>query len=80
MFGDEIDTNHNNMVDMSMLSMESKDDDNINCRLTGTPHPDPTLKTGPWDYRERLMFFQRIFPTNVVGDPDSPSARLKTMG
>ncbi len=60
------------------LIIEGAEDDNINCRLTGIPNPNPSLKTGPWDYRERLMFMQRVFPTNTEGDPDAaPKSRLK---
>ncbi|MEM7586553.1 MAG: multicopper oxidase domain-containing protein [Acidobacteriota bacterium] len=60
------------------LIVEGEDDDNINCRFTGRPDPNLTLKTGPWDYRERLMFMQRVFPANIEGDPDAaPTSRLK---
>ncbi len=39
--------------------------------LTG----DPSVKAGPNDYRERLMFIQRVF--NTPTDPDAPSRSLK---
>jgi FtsP/CotA-like multicopper oxidase with cupredoxin domain len=58
------------------LIVEGDVDDAINCALTGAERPDPTEKTGPWDYRERLMFMQRIFPGNIEGDPQSPRSQL----
>jgi len=35
----------------------------------GDPVPDPSLKTGPYDYRERLMFMQRVL--NLSQDKDA---------
>ena len=59
------------------LIIEGDVDEAINCALTGSEQIDPGRKTGPWDYRERLMFMQRIFPGNVEGDPQSPKSQLK---
>ncbi len=36
---------------------------------------DPAVKAGPNDYRERLMFIQRVF--NTPTDPDAPSQSLQ---
>lgn len=41
------------------LVVEGDVDEAINRRMTGEPRPDPELSTGPWDYRERLVFLQR---------------------
>ena len=51
------------------LVVEGDVDEAINRRLTGQPDPDPTLKTGAWDYRERLMLVQRVL--NQPKDPDA---------
>jgi len=59
------------------LIVEGDVDESLGCALTGSEHPDPAIKTGPWEYRERLMFMQRVFPGNIVGDPDSPVTQLK---
>jgi FtsP/CotA-like multicopper oxidase with cupredoxin domain len=42
------------------LIVEGDVDDAINSALTGTARPDPTQKTGPYDYRERLLLLQRV--------------------
>ena len=42
------------------LIVEGDVDDAINRRLTGSDRPDPCEKTGPYDYRERLMLLQRV--------------------
>ncbi len=42
------------------LIVEGDVDDAINLAMTGTERPDPTVKTGPYDYRERLMLIQRV--------------------
>ncbi|HSM36455.1 MAG TPA: multicopper oxidase domain-containing protein [Longimicrobiales bacterium] len=39
--------------------IEGDVDDAVNQALAGTPRPHPEEKTGPYDYRERLMLFQR---------------------
>ncbi len=43
------------------LIIEGDVDEAINKVMTGDPSPDPELKTGRWDYRERLIFLQRVF-------------------
>ena len=42
------------------LIVEGDVDDAINRVMTGTDRPDPTQKTGPYDYRERLILLQRV--------------------
>jgi FtsP/CotA-like multicopper oxidase with cupredoxin domain len=43
------------------LIVEGDVDSAINLAMTGEENPDPAEKTGPYDYRERLMFLQRVF-------------------
>jgi FtsP/CotA-like multicopper oxidase with cupredoxin domain len=43
------------------LVVEGDVDAAVNKAMTGEPWPDPTGPTGPYDYRERLMFIQRAF-------------------
>ena len=42
------------------LIIEGDVDEAINLALTGESNPDPTEKTGPYDYRERLVLIQRV--------------------
>ncbi len=42
------------------LVVEGDVDDAINRAMTGTERPDPAVKTGPYDYRERHMLVQRV--------------------
>jgi FtsP/CotA-like multicopper oxidase with cupredoxin domain len=42
------------------LIVEGDVDDAINRVMTGTDRPDPGQKTGPYDYRERLIMLQRV--------------------
>jgi len=42
------------------LILEGDVDEAINTALTGTARPDPEEKTGPFDYRERLILIQRV--------------------
>ncbi|MEO1087577.1 MAG: hypothetical protein AAFY88_25340, partial [Acidobacteriota bacterium] len=53
------------------LVVEGDVDASVNKALTGEAQPDPTRKTGDFDYRERLMFMQRVYPGNVSADPDA---------
>lgn len=41
--------------------VEGDVDDALNLRLTGMERPDCAERTGPYDYRERLMLIQRVF-------------------
>ncbi|HSM03475.1 MAG TPA: multicopper oxidase domain-containing protein, partial [Longimicrobiales bacterium] len=43
------------------LIVEGDVDEAVNRRMTGEAWPDPEDKTGPWDYRERLILLQRVF-------------------
>lgn len=42
------------------LVVEGDVDESINMAMTGESWPDPELAQGPYDYRERLVFFQRV--------------------
>jgi len=42
------------------LIVEGDVDEAINVAMTGAAKPDPELRTGPYDYRERLIFIQRV--------------------
>ncbi len=54
-------------VDESINRTLTKDDDHP----AGIPNPDPQIKTGKWDYRERLMLVQRV-SVNPSTDKDAP--------
>ena len=55
------------------LIVEGDVDDAINKAMTGTATPDPTSPTGPHDYRERLVFIQRVIVPSV--DFNAPGTR-----
>jgi FtsP/CotA-like multicopper oxidase with cupredoxin domain len=55
------------------LIIEGDVDDAINERMTGEKHPDPKKKSGSYDYRERLIFIQRV--QVAPSDLDAPRAR-----
>ena len=56
------------------LIVEGDVDDLINEKMTGSKNPDPEIKTGDWDYRERLMFMQRV-SVNPSTDKNAPLVR-----
>jgi FtsP/CotA-like multicopper oxidase with cupredoxin domain len=60
------------------LIVEGDVDEAINRAMTGTERPDPCVKTGPYDYRERLMMIQRVEVSSVDTDagPRRGQARL----
>lgn len=60
------------------LIVEGDVDDAINVAMTGTARPDPAQKTGPYDYRERLMMIQRVEVSSLDVDagPRRMQARL----
>jgi FtsP/CotA-like multicopper oxidase with cupredoxin domain len=59
------------------LIVEGDVDDAVNTAMTGGAHPDPTSPTGPYDYRERLVFIQRVIIGSVdFNAPGSRRARL----
>ena len=43
------------------LIVEGDVDEAVNKAMTGEVQPDPSSPTGPYDYRERLIFIQRAF-------------------
>jgi FtsP/CotA-like multicopper oxidase with cupredoxin domain len=55
------------------LIVEGDVDDAINTAMTGDAHPDPTSPSGPYDYRERLVFIQRVIIPSV--DFNAPGRR-----
>jgi FtsP/CotA-like multicopper oxidase with cupredoxin domain len=57
------------------LIVEGDVDDAINRAMTGVDRPDPTEKTGPFDYRERLMLIQRVEIPST--DMDSGPRRMQ---
>lgn len=50
------------------LIVEGDVDDAINRVMTGSERPDPTEKTGAFDYRERVMMLQRVEVFSADGD------------
>ncbi|HET7697187.1 MAG TPA: multicopper oxidase domain-containing protein [Vicinamibacterales bacterium] len=60
------------------LIVEGDVDDAINRAMTGTERPDPCVKTGPYDYRERLMLIQRVevFSVDADAGPRRGQARI----
>ena len=60
------------------LIVEGDVDDAINRAMTGTDRPDPCAKTGPYDYRERLMLIQRVevFSVDVDAGPRRGQGRV----
>ncbi len=60
------------------LIVEGDVDEAINLALTGDRNPDPQMRTGEYDYMERVMFIQRVF--NLSADPDAPTKDLKQGG
>jgi FtsP/CotA-like multicopper oxidase with cupredoxin domain len=60
------------------LIVEGDVDDAINRAMTGVERPDPCVKTGPYDYRERLMMIQRveIFSVDADAGPKRGQARM----
>jgi FtsP/CotA-like multicopper oxidase with cupredoxin domain len=60
------------------LIVEGDVDEAVNLRMTGEVWPDPEEKTGPWDYRERLVLLQRVFLGSVDLDagPRRPNLRF----
>ncbi|HEY2434026.1 MAG TPA: multicopper oxidase domain-containing protein [Vicinamibacterales bacterium] len=55
------------------LIVEGDVDDAINTAMTGSAHPDPTEPTGAHDYRERLVFIQRVAVNS--SDFNAPGSR-----
>jgi len=55
------------------LIVEGDVDDAINLAMTGMAHPDPSAPAGPHDYRERLVFIQRVIVNS--SDFNAPGSR-----
>ncbi len=58
------------------LIVEGDVDDAINRAMTGTERPDPRVKTGPYDYRERLIMIQRVEVFSVDAERSRRQARV----
>jgi FtsP/CotA-like multicopper oxidase with cupredoxin domain len=60
------------------LILEGDVDDAVNRAMTGEAWPDPELPSGEWDYRERLIFIQRVFvgPLDLDAGPRRNSLRF----
>jgi FtsP/CotA-like multicopper oxidase with cupredoxin domain len=60
--------------------IEGDVDDAINRAMTGMERPDPTERTGRYDYRERLMLIQRVEVSSLDVDagPRRNQSRLPT--
>lgn len=61
------------------LIVEGDIEEALNEVLAGNPAPDPSRKTGDYDYRERLMFMQSLISSGVV-DPDAPAGTANARG
>ncbi len=60
------------------LIVEGDVDDAINRQMTGSDRPDPCVKTGPYDYRERLMMIQRVEVFSVDADAGPRRGQART--
>ena len=59
------------------LIVEGDVDDAINAAMTDDPRPDLELPSGPYDYRERLIFFQRVMVQSHDRDAGQQRAGLR---
>ena len=59
------------------LVVEGDVDEAVNKAIAGTPWPDPASPTGPFDYRERLMFIQRVFLGSLNPDAGARKNALR---
>jgi FtsP/CotA-like multicopper oxidase with cupredoxin domain len=59
------------------LLVEGDVDQALNMAMTGEAWPDPEVPAGPFDYRERLMFLQRVFVFSFDSDAGSKQRNLK---
>jgi FtsP/CotA-like multicopper oxidase with cupredoxin domain len=55
------------------LIVEGDVDDAINTAMTGEARPNPEIPSGPYEYRERLIFIQRVQVNSL--DPDAGKKR-----
>ncbi len=58
------------------LIVEGDVDEAVNQVLADDPTADPNRRVGPYDYRERTMFIQRVF-NNPSTDPDVDKTNLR---
>lgn len=59
------------------LIIEGDVDQYLNEQLAGQSNPNVQVATGPYGYRERLIFMQRVNPANTAQDPDNPDGVLR---
>lgn len=59
------------------LIIEGDVDQYLNEQLAERSNPNPQVATGPYGYRERLIFMQRVNPSNTAQDPDNPNGVLR---
>jgi FtsP/CotA-like multicopper oxidase with cupredoxin domain len=59
------------------LVVEGDVDEAINKAMTSQSWPDPELATGPYDYRERLIFIQRVFVQSLDLDAGARKNALR---
>ncbi len=59
------------------LIVEGDVDEAINRTMTGQPKPEPEMKTGPWDYRERLILLQRVLVNSADFDAGPKRQQLR---
>ncbi|HIG65282.1 MAG TPA: hypothetical protein EYQ43_06965 [Methyloprofundus sp.] len=57
--------------------VEGDVDEAVNEQLAGIPDSDPQVPTGPYQYRERLVFIQNVKSGNNPVDPDAPGGPVK---
>ncbi len=60
------------------LIVEGDVDDAVNRAMTGEARPDPTQPAGRFDYRERLVFLQRVI-IGSVDQSDGPGRRQRRL-
>ena len=58
--------------------VEGDVDEAVSEQLAGTANPDPQVPTGPYQYRERLVFIQNVNPGNIAQDPDAAGGAGRT--
>ena len=59
------------------LIVEGDVDEAINKAMTGEKRPEPETRTGPYDYRERLVLIQRVFVQSLDFDAGPKKRNLR---
>lgn len=59
------------------LLVEGDVDEAVNQAMTGEKWPEPEVRTGPFDYRERLIFIQRVFVPSADLDAGQKKGNLR---